>query len=480
MDDLQFMNDFLGNEASFMDISEHQQTSTKHVGEASVITSSTSFSAASMVTQGHGHQQSLGITGPLNQPLSLYPKPQQQAIPQEASRLPTEDSVSQNKTTGATVVPSPLTARLNYPFVPSSAGMKMGIAPAISSKAAHRDVPCSKIGMSAESSTSTHFSSRKRWRDQTQNISEDEGDRQKRRLDRNLREQQRSQKITEQIGYLRDFLASANVHFKPDKYSTLVGVVEYIRQLQSRAQMLDAEHKTLLETISRTNELANSRYYQASADGETTPVSNEFMSNGSPTENLDEEHPVYVGGLDYHNVFKQCGIALAIASIDGRFIDCNQEFESMTGYKRQELLPLETSTSAVDHSPSSSPTISPSSGVVRKNLSLFNILRRQDMEQIFLAMSQMLRQNVILEGADKESSLSGCLSDCIRDYWSGSVAQSRRKDTQVCPALSSSVRSLNLKPNLEFIPIGDHECVFNSKPRGTPQVFPVLSFPGSR
>jgi hypothetical protein len=96
-------------------------------------------------------------------------------------------------------------------------------------------------------------------------VSEDE----RIRHDRNSREQQRSQQITTQIEELRRLLQSANVDVeKADKYSTLVTVGEYIKQLHDDAAELEAEHGRLVDTITffavpaTTRKLENTLPYQ--------------------------------------------------------------------------------------------------------------------------------------------------------------------------------------------------------------------------
>jgi hypothetical protein len=78
-------------------------------------------------------------------------------------------------------------------------------------------------------------------------ISEDE----RVRHDRNSREKQRSKQITTQIEELRHLINSANVDHveKAGKYSTLVTVGEYIKQLHGEAAELEAEHGRLVDTI---------------------------------------------------------------------------------------------------------------------------------------------------------------------------------------------------------------------------------------
>ena len=271
-------------------------------------------------------------------------------------------------------------------------------------------------------------------------ISEDESDRKKRRSQRNLREQERSHQITARINELRNLLAEAGVHFKPDRYSTLVGVVNYIKMLQGRTKSLDEEHRKLIDTISGANRLAN-------GGGTTTVQSHnkvlgESATQSSSDSNTDEEFLIFLQGIDYKFIFKSCGVALAITSVDGRFVDCNEEFLRVTEYTRDELLgggkmtggvanSSNTSTSgatsptigglvtvytttstntsemttgaaaaaagsAASHTPDhhpSFPSRPPAEVHMHKktHLSLFNLLGREDMENVYAAMSRMLK-----------------------------------------------------------------------------------------
>ena len=292
-------------------------------------------------------------------------------------------------------------------------------------------------------------------------VSEDESDQKRRRSERNAREQERSHKITERIAELRTVLAEAGVHFKPDRYNTLVSVTNYIKILQTRSQSLDEEHQKLLDTISGADELVKSNHagmevgigsnnnspggmistVQTHCDMENTPSSNLSSSSNS---NNDEEFLEFVQGIDYKSIFSSCGVALAIASVDGRFVDCNDEFLRITDYTRTELLGEEprlprnsmlphpqaegggvqhqvvtvsTLTSANSSAlttaaavaaakspdlhtsgkpkPMSSNTHDhpPREITMRKqhHLSLFNLLGGEDMEAVYAAMSRMLR-----------------------------------------------------------------------------------------
>ena len=282
-------------------------------------------------------------------------------------------------------------------------------------------------------------------------VSEDESERVKRRRDRNAREQQRSQQITVQINHLRDVLTESNVSFKPDKYSTLVGVADYIKSLRSRKALLDEEHAKLLDTIRRTSDVmteAGSSSASASpGEGSCSSSPNDFSVGGGfvattaatsaagsvasasmmggggggssnavipntiggsramggepwttssvagsslrSTSSPEDELLVFVRGLDYKNIFSSCGIALGIAAIDGRLVDCNDEFVALSGRDRADLVGRP--------------------GEEGQKMSLFNLLGREGMEDVFTAMSDMLRSAPI-PGDDPDDDGSGAPS----------------------------------------------------------------------
>ena len=128
-------------------------------------------------------------------------------------------------------------------------------------------------------------------------VSENEDEGSRRRQDRNVREQQRSQQITGQISGLKQVLEEANIQFKADKHSTLVSVVDYVKQLQERSRMLEGEHEKLQDTITKTTEMVNSQNQAPSVDP-SVPVSNDLLSDGNPTSPFDEDSMALVEGLD--------------------------------------------------------------------------------------------------------------------------------------------------------------------------------------
>ena len=290
-------------------------------------------------------------------------------------------------------------------------------------------------------------------------VSDDEDDRDKRRQDRNLREQQRSHRITSQIDELRTILSSAQIRHKPDKFSTLVTVGDYIKQLQQRSAMLDEEHKKLIDTISRTNEVANEPHLPDGTGANANSLghgSQPAIPGQSGAGIYNEEELVFVRNVDYKSVFFKCGIPLAVASIDGRFLDCNEGFVNVSGYKRGELLPNDPPSTSVADSMSSlssengrqsfsdlnetgssdkgniSDLTSDTPEVVRSNttgstksLSLFNLLSRECMEGVFLALSAMLKR------PSKDAPQLEHKAD-PKDFWTGNVRLNRNTEIEVC------------------------------------------------
>jgi len=154
----------------------------------------------------------------------------------------------------------------------------------------------------------------------------------KRRYERNMREQQRSYRISQQIKLLRDVLEENKIPFKPNKFSILVSVVEYIKQLQARAIMLDSEHQRLAETIRQTNEMVSSG--QVPSSGEESTNEESAVNKIPDIASAD----LMVKGLDYETLFDRCPSALGIASLDGRVLSCNSSFEELLSVQKDQVL----------------------------------------------------------------------------------------------------------------------------------------------
>ncbi len=228
-------------------------------------------------------------------------------------------------------------------------------------------------------------------------ISDDEEDMEKRRRERNMREQERSQKISTQIAELKGLLASSNVSFKPDKYSTLVSVYDYIQTLQQRSALLDAEQRKIVDTITKSNDLVakselGHRAVPKSSNASSSSDYHDPLGRaviGGPDgaggeKDEDADLLAHVRGVDYKNIFARIRIGLCVTSIDGRLLACNDEFVSTCRISREILV-----------SSGMRPPQEGNEGEISKAgknpLSLFNLMGREDMQRVFEAMSTMLR-----------------------------------------------------------------------------------------
>ena len=213
----------------------------------------------------------------------------------------------------------------------------------------------------------------------------------RRRYERNLREQQRSYRISQQIKQLRDVLAESNIPFKPNKFSILVNVAEYIKQLQARAIMLDAEHQKLSNTINQT--------HQAIASGQIPSSGEDSDDRGDTVSTYSDEHElVMVQGINYTAVFKHCPFALGVSALDGRILSCNHALARLFGSRETDM----------------------------NQQSLFLFIRNH--QDVFEAMADLLKRSSVAsetgEGVVREAHLL---------YWCGHViAQNHRKVRHFC------------------------------------------------
>jgi len=92
----------------------------------------------------------------------------------------------------------------------------------------------------------------------------------------------------------------------------------------------------------------------------TTPDTEK--SNNSITEDAAPVDPNKVNTNDYRFIFNSCGVGMAIASMGGAFIDCNQLFCQLSNYTKQEVC----------------------------SLTIFNLTARQDLQNAFDLISQLI------------------------------------------------------------------------------------------
>jgi hypothetical protein len=82
----------------------------------------------------------------------------------------------------------------------------------------------------------------------------------------------------------------------------------------------------------------------------------------SSSDEKSESPDSSVNGSDYRFIFNSCGVGMAIASMGGAYIDCNQLFCQLSNYDKQEIC----------------------------SLTIFNMTARQDLQHAFDLISQLI------------------------------------------------------------------------------------------
>ena len=208
----------------------------------------------------------------------------------------------------------------------------------------------------------------------------------RRRYERNQREQERSQKISQQIKGLRKVLTDSKVPFKQNKFSILMSVVDYIKHLQNRASLLDVEHDKLVNTIQKTNSLVNSGFVHRADD-------NSIVGN--------DAEMLYVQGIDYKAIFEQCSFPVGVAALDGRFLMINKNFERMTGFDQHQL----------------------------ESLTLFGLLATKDVHEVFRALGTLLKEGSSGSSSSEEAEAASSGDDANGTSSSGSESGSGTKQS---------------------------------------------------
>ena len=88
----------------------------------------------------------------------------------------------------------------------------------------------------------------------------------------------------------------------------------------------------------------------------------ESSTSDEQTSSDSTTHPNKIESFEYKFVFNSCGVGIAIASLGGAFMDCNQLFCQLSNYSKQEVC----------------------------GLTIFNMTARQDLQHAFDLISQMI------------------------------------------------------------------------------------------
>lgn len=218
---------------------------------------------------------------------------------------------------------------------------------------------------------------------------------QKRRLERNAREQRRSKRITDQIEQLRGLLQSAGRSVKANKASVLAETADYIQDLQKENSVMQSGSGCIGLLSSDDSSHPGSRSSSSSASTSVTQSASEGDLQSSAFTKRSEGNEMRNGSiLDawttrgllgavgkssgtqakrrvltshcYRLAFNDSGVPMAIATMDGCFVDCNKSFLRTTSYTMDELM----------------------------KLTIFNLTAPSDLQQTFSKVSQMIRSTV--------------------------------------------------------------------------------------
>lgn len=192
-----------------------------------------------------------------------------------------------------------------------------------------------------------------------------------RREERNLREKERSLKITQQIHELRNLLSLGGVIVpKGTKSTILTEAANYIRLLQQQQYRSEMDKAQLVQEVQRIGngaigEKAAFAIRHAAAQNGVSSMANlpdGPIQSAEPQQPASSEMSDTLGDREYRCVFNSCSVGMAIATMGGSFIDCNLAFTELSSYTKQEL----------------------------KAMTIFNITSREDLQGAFDMMSHLI------------------------------------------------------------------------------------------
>jgi len=198
-----------------------------------------------------------------------------------------------------------------------------------------------------------------------------------RREERNMREKERSLKITQQIHELRNLLSLGGVIVpKGTKSTILTEAANYIRLLQQHQQRFEVEKQQLVNEVQRISNgaigpkaavairhvAAQNGVYNVANLGDASQISGVPQSVGSTEHGLQDNLSDTLQDREYRCVFNSCSVGMAIATMGGSIIDCNVAFTQLSNYTKQEL----------------------------KAMTIFNLTSREDLQGAFDMMSKLI------------------------------------------------------------------------------------------
>jgi len=230
------------------------------------------------------------------------------------------------------------------------------------------------------------------------------------REERNQREKERSLRISEQINELRDLLSCGGVIIpKGTKSSVLTEAANYIRILQQHQYQSEMDRYQLIKQMQKIGAGAigpnsaqvirhvatQNGVWSLGNFGSLPPHSALTQPRATHSTGPTPQDPRTITAVqdgDYRNIFNSCGAGMAIASMGGAFIDCNNLFCQLSQYTKQELC----------------------------SMTVFNLTKREDLQNAFDVISSMISPATGNKAPPKQCILRGSMKS--RDEFGLSIA----------------------------------------------------------
>jgi len=157
-----------------------------------------------------------------------------------------------------------------------------------------------------------------------------------RRIERNQREKERSNKIAHQVDALRSLLQRGGLFIpKNTKSSVLCEASNYIRTLQDRHQLMSLE----MEALKRQMVEAMAAKQQYDMNVNNMPPNNAPQMQGGPEGNNasamrnENDQQGNNNNTQYYDlIFRSTMAGMAVASMGGALLECNGEFVELLNY----------------------------------------------------------------------------------------------------------------------------------------------------
>lgn len=157
------------------------------------------------------------------------------------------------------------------------------------------------------------------------------------------------------------------------KSTILAECANYIRLLQQHQVRSEIDKAQLVQEVQRIGsgaigeKAACAIRHAANQNGVSsiTNLPDDPLSSADPQHSMEggvDPSADYLADSEYRCIFNSCSVGMAIATMGGSFIDCNQAFSQLSSYTKEEL----------------------------KAMTIFNITSKDDLQGAFDMMSQLI------------------------------------------------------------------------------------------